>query len=209
MVAPLTDAEQEKLPRTPGAAFPKGSFLRCQCGHTGSVPSVSSHRSHAGQTADRPPLCSKPPDVFLTLEDAQQYEAELSADQRQARRAEEDAWRRQWFNEHPEAANPPPRRHVGRPRKEESDGVTRQPRAETPSSAGTDRVEVPRRLTTRITIDLPVDAAERCDRVRLDPEYGFSGDIGDYLYQVEVSFWKLIDWLADGQQTPLAALLAA
>lgn len=211
-VAPLTQKEQDELPHSFGAMYPRDSFLRCQCGYVGTARSTSSHRSSTGK-GKHPVICSKPPDVFMSLDDAQAFEAEAGVARREALAMEEAGIRHELRVLNGEIVEPEPiRRPVGRPRKErpENVGETRAGDSRGGSGGGgTERVEVPRRLTTRITIDLPVDAAERCDRARLSPEYGFKGDIGDYLYQCEVAFWVIDAWLRAGQPCPLAEWQAA
>lgn len=216
-VRPLNDDELAKLPYSSNSTYPRNSFLRCQCGEVGTSRSISSHRAHAGQ-AGKHLLCDRDPDVFMSLDDAMLYEAELSADQKRARHEEEEQLRQAWLVAHPQPVVI--KRPRGRPRKvaverdDEGDEMEQeQPnrieRSQGRGGGGTERVERPKQLTSRMTLDIPVDVLERCNQVRLDPEYGFSGDVTDYLVGIERDFWKIVDWLAEGQSTPLSALSMA
>ena len=60
-----------------------------------------------------------------------------------------------------------------------------------------------------MTFDVPIVLVERCNRVRLNPEYDFKGDVIEYLSEVELAYWIIIDWLAAGQPCPLAEFQAA
>jgi hypothetical protein len=223
-VTPLTEDEMDKMYRTSGARWPRGVFLHCQCGRVGSVGDVSSHRTAASRRSE-PSLCTRDPDAFLTLEDAELYELEQGAALRQAEHDEMDRNRAETLRlEHgvdddAEARDDPTpeKRPPGRPRKDGTPAGS--PRVEVPKgghhgsggsiAAGMERVEVPRGLTSRITGEVDVDVLERCNRVRLNPEFGFRGDIIEYLCDVERAYWIVIDWLAAGQPCPLAEFQTA
>jgi hypothetical protein len=225
-VKPLTNDELEAMDHSIGATWPRGVMLVCSCGKIGPPTVVEGHRGRSGNL-----LCRKKPEAFRTVEEAQERSVEVAAAREEEQRnripAAISLVERGHDDETPEPSAvdiaPRPR---GRPRGSKTTTTTvrgdgRQQTQQRTENLGPATVRGDGRqptqqhteqlgpATVRIGVDLPADAFARYNKVRLDPEYGFSGDPGEYLYACELAFWQMMDWLAGGQVGPISIRLAA
>ena len=189
-VLPLTTAELEAMPRSNGALWPRGVFLRCLCGRTGRPTQIEGHRGRAQR-----PICQKRPEAFRTMEEAEQRQSDLEADLEDR----DDAFLAGAGAETPAAT--PSRNGKGAARASRS--VVSAARSR-PQEAD----EPPRTAMVHVAFDIDADTYARFNQCRLDPLFGFQGKLGEYLRQVEAAYWILVRWLEDGQPIPLSDLAA-
>ncbi len=199
-VLPLTQAEQDAMPKSRGATYPKGVALYCPCGRTGWVAGVSAHRAN---TLSK--LCERPTKVFRSVEDAQEYAVDQRLDREaaQGRLAEEARTELTVLhgNDHQpddEEAHAVPSKPTGRPRGRPPGSPNRFPRA----------LDVPREsLQTggdghhgvRCEGVVSARCYARFDQVSTIEQFGpFKGGLFDYLVAIEDAYWVMIKELREG-----------
>lgn len=198
---PLTQAEQDELPKSNGAKYPKGAFLVCRCGGAhGPVAAVSAHRSRRAAIKGEKTICGEEPFVFMSDEDAIVYAVDVQQDPEiQARLEIERAAREAGIHPAKETSVP---------------AATARPRGR-PPKAPTERSQAPRALEMD-----PLSDAERAagvkQRVKIygtvshevfdaygvvceNAEFGFKGTILDYLEQCHDELWEVHRQVANGE----------